>query len=299
MAVEETPSLLLRLTGRIRPNPRFSPVRLAVNAVVLLGAYIGIQLAVVAGARAMPADAHDTVVVAGFVALAPIMLVVYSVLVRVVERRPAREIVFVPGLALAGVLSGAGLFLVVYSALWLLGRAHWSGLSSGAALGLPLAIAIASAVGEELTFRGGIFRVLEDSFGTTIAVIVSAAVFGLMHALNPGATAVSTAAIAIEAGVLLGMAYVATRNLWLPIGLHFGWNFTEGGIFGAAVSGRDYNGLIHVSLSGPDWLTGGKFGPEASIVAVLVSVVLSAILLAITLRRGGWKPIGFRLLLAA
>jgi membrane protease YdiL (CAAX protease family) len=264
-----------------------------------LGAYIGIQLAVVAGARAMPADVHNTVVVAGFVALAPIMLVVYRVLVRVVERRPAREIVFAPGLALAGVLSGAGLFLVVYLALWLLGRAHWSGLSSGAALGLPFAIAIASAVGEELTFRGGIFRVLEDSFGTAIAVIVSAAVFGLMHALNPGATEVSTAAIAIEAGVLLGLAYVATRNLWLPIGLHFGWNFTEGGIFGAAVSGHGYNGMIQVSLSGPDWLTGGKFGPEASIVAVLVSVVLSAILLAITLRRGSWKPIGFRLLLAA
>ena len=66
--------------------------------------------------------------------------------------------------------------------------------------------------------------------------------------------------IVLEAGVLLGLAYAATRSLWLPIGLHFGWNFTEGGIFGASVSGRAYHGMFKFSLSGSDILTGGAFG---------------------------------------
>jgi membrane protease YdiL (CAAX protease family) len=70
-----------------------------------------------------------------------------------------------------------------------------------------------------------------------IALLVSAAVFGRVHAGNPGASWVSSLSIALESGVLLGLAYAATRSLWLPIGLHFGWNFTAGGIFGAAVSG--------------------------------------------------------------
>lgn len=111
-------------------------------------------------------------------------------------------------------------------------------------LGRALAIAIASAVGEEIVFRGVVFRLLEARLGTTIALVLSAAAFGLLHAGNPGATWGSTLAIACESGVLLGLAYAASRALWLPIGLHFGWNFTEGGVFGAAVSGGQNTGLI-------------------------------------------------------
>lgn len=127
-----------------------------------------------------------------------------------------------------------------------------------------------------------------------IAIILSGALFGLLHALNPGATLASTAAIAVEAGVLLAAAYLVTRSLWLAIGLHIGWNFTEGGIFGAAVSGGKSHGLITTAFAGPDWLTGGKFGPEASLTAVILCVVVAAVLLAVAIRRGEWKPLRFR-----
>ena len=92
--------------------------------------------------------------------------------------------------------------------------------------------------------------------------------------LNPGATIRSSVAIALEAGVLLGAAYAATQRLWLPIGLHAGWNFTEGSLFGMTLSGNTMGvGLLRGSLSGPQILTGGAFGPEASIVAVMVCLV--------------------------
>jgi hypothetical protein len=126
---------------------------------------------------------------------------------------------------------------------------------------------------------------------------VSAALFGLLHALNPGATMTSTVAIALEAGVLLAAAYALTRNLWFPIGLHLGWNFTEGGIFGASISGGAAGkGIFSVSLAGPDLITGGKFGPEASMVAIAVCLALAGALLALTIRTGRWMPMRRRIL---
>jgi len=274
------------------------PVRVVLNAVVLFGAYIGFQIAAMTVAHRVPAARHDEFVLIGFAALSMGMLAVYALLTRLVERRWPKELAFSPRLALTGVVLGAVFFVAVYVVLWALGNVRWQGFATDAALVLPLAIALGSAFGEEITFRGGIFRVLEDSFGSGLALVISAVAFGLIHAGNPGASAVSTAAIALESGVLLGAAYAATRNLWLPIGLHFGWNFTEGGIFGANVSGRAYHGLVHVSLNGPDTLTGGQFGPEASAVAVAISLAASLVFLVIAVRSGRWKPLAFRMRLA-
>jgi hypothetical protein len=110
--------------------------------------------------------------------------------------------------------------------------------------------------------------------GTWGALIFTSGLFGLAHKANPGATLASSVAIALEAGVLLGAAYAATQRLWLPIGLHIGWNFTEGPLFGMTLSGNKMSeGVLRGSLSGPGMLTGGAFGPEASIVAVLVCLV--------------------------
>jgi hypothetical protein len=128
-------------------------------------------------------------------------------------------------------------------------------------------------------------------FGSLTALVVSAAFFGLTHLGNAHATMTGAAAIALEAGILLGVCYMAVRNLWLPIGLHFGWNFTEGGIFGSAVSGNDFTGIFTTTTSGPDLLTGGAFGPEASIVAVAICGAAALIIFVIALRRGEWKPL--------
>ncbi|HLY58589.1 MAG TPA: CPBP family intramembrane glutamic endopeptidase, partial [Stellaceae bacterium] len=146
-------------------------------------------------------------------------------------------------------------------------------------------------VSEELIFRGVLFRIVEEGCGTLAALAVSAAVFGGLHAWNPGASIASGTAIALEAGILFGLAYAGSRTLWLPIGLHFGWNFAEGGIFGGAISGFPAEGLLDVKLSGPDILTGGAFGPEASLVTLAVCLATSLILLLAIVRHGQWRGV--------
>jgi hypothetical protein len=83
----------------------------------------------------------------------------------------------------------------------------------------------------------------------------------------------------VEAGILLALAYVVTRRLWFAIGTHAAWNFTQGGIFGLAVSGHGSEGLLIGRTSGPEWLTGGKFGPEASVISIVVCLAASGLLL--------------------
>ena len=153
------------------------------------------------------------------------------------------------------------------------------------------ATAAVGAVREELLFRGFLFRVIQSIGGTWIGVAVSAIVFGALHLLNPHATVMSALAIAIEAGILLAVAYTASRHLWLPIGIHIGWNFTEGSIFGVAVSGRHaLPSLFHGTLTGPPLATGGSFGLEASVFAVLVCCVASVFLIIYALRTGRIVP---------
>src|SRR6185312_21790 len=118
----------------------------------------------------------------------------------------------------------------------------------------------AAAVTEELLFRGVLFRIVEERFGTWVALTSTGVVFGAQHLSNAHATVWGAIAIALEAGGMLAAAYAATRNLWVPIGLHFAWNFAEGGIFGTDVSGQSgAGGLLHGELSGPAPLTGGEF----------------------------------------
>jgi len=273
------------------------PVQLLVMFVLLTALDLACQLLRALLVRAAPVQLRDAAWLIGALLLSVAMIVAYRSLVRVLEQRPANELqdsLAVRGLAI-GVPAGAALFALVYLILWALGAVSFAGLGGVSGLGRALAVAIESAVGEEIVFRGVVFRRLEESLGTTIALVVSAAAFGLVHSFNPGATWISTLAIALESGVLLGLAYAATRSLWLPIGLHLGWNFTEGGIFGAAVSGGQYSGLIHVPLSGPPWLTGGAFGPEASLAALLVSFGASAALAWYVARRGAWRAPRWRL----
>jgi hypothetical protein len=133
---------------------------------------------------------------------------------------------------------------------------------------------IGVATTEELLFRGVLFGIVERWLGTWGAIAVTAVLFGGLHLVNPDASIVGALAIAIEAGGMLGLAWVATRTLWVPIGLHLGWNFVLGGIFAATVSGSDSTpGLLQSAFTGPDILTGGAFGPEASLFAVLVCLV--------------------------
>jgi uncharacterized protein len=226
-------------------------------------------------------------------ATAALAVVVYAWAVRWSERRPAEEVA-VRGAAARtglGLLVGAGWFAAVIGNLALLGDYRVAGRGSVAgAVGL-VGFMAAAAVTEELMFRGVLFRIVEGRFGTGIALVVTSVLFGAWHLLNPDATVWGAVAIAVEAGGTLGAAYAATRTLWVPIGLHFGWNFAEAGIFGTEVSGNGASkGLLRGVTSGPSVLTGGEFGPEASAYAVVFGVLLTIGFLWLARRRGALVP---------
>ena len=137
------------------------------------------------------------------------------------------------------------------------------------------------AVFEEIIFRGVFFRMIDDRWNTAVALILSSAAFGAMHLFNPGATLWSAVAIAIEAGLVLGAAYKCSGTLWLPIGIHWAWNYVQGNILGFAVSGNPVQDKVFSAIiTGPDWMTGGVFGAEASVPAVGIGLLLTIILLA-------------------
>ncbi len=217
---------------------------------------------------------HDAIwinLLSVFITAAAILLAYYG-FVRLLEKRTVSELSLSnAGSEVAGgVLIGALLFSATIGILWLLGYYHVTGTNMWTEIFPWLILAIISGVSEELIFRGILFRIIEESLGTWIALTISALIFGLLHLANPNATLWGAIAIAIEAGILLAAAYMYTRRLWLPIGIHFAWNFVQGAIFGVAVSGNEAKGLLQSTLSGPSLLSGGDFGAEGSIFAVLV-----------------------------
>ena len=147
-------------------------------------------------------------------------------------------------------------------------------------------IGIVPGVLEEVFFRGILFRHLEDFGGSWFALALTSALFGVAHIFNPNATVFSSFAIAVEAGVLLGGAYMLTRSLWAPIGLHTAWNFTQGQVFDVPVSGFDGTGLVEAKLSGPELLSGGTFGLEASLIAVVIATGAGVWLVVRAVRAG-------------
>ncbi|MCW8807133.1 MAG: CPBP family intramembrane metalloprotease [Rhodanobacter sp.] len=220
-------------------------------------------------------------------------LLAYLLLVRLVERRPVTELALrtlLPSAA-RGMLGGVLLFSAVVGVLYLLGSYHVSGINPDARwLPALLMVGLGAGIGEEIVARGVLFRVIEEGLGTWVALIVSALFFGAAHIANPGATLWSSAAITIEAGLLFGLLYHVTRSLYVCMGLHAAWNFTQGTVYGIPVSGTSADGWLVSTRSGPDWLSGGVFGAEASVVALALCLLCFAWLLAVAVRRRSLVP---------
>jgi hypothetical protein len=223
----------------------------------------------------------------GALLLTAIILCAYFGYVRLVEKRAVAEI----SRQHAARELGSGLFIgslllsLTIGVLAALGVYRVTGNNGWAALWATVPGFILGAVLEEVVMRGIVFRVLEKSLGSWIALAISAALFGLLHLLNPGATWLNAASVMLEGGVMLAAAYMLTRRLWLCIGIHFAWNFTQGGVFSAAVSGGKTSGFLQGQMAGPTWLTGGAFGAEASLVALVVCVIAGLLLLIAAARR--------------
>jgi hypothetical protein len=144
---------------------------------------------------------------------------------------------------------------------------------------LTLAVA---ALAEEVAFRGYSYRRLIEAIGPVAATIVMSLLFGLGHVLNPSATWASTL-VTILAGVLLSVAWLRTRGLWLGWGLHFAWNASMGILFGLPISGiNDFASIVQTRAFGRLWLTGGDYGPEGAAITVIVLLIGIVILVRVT-----------------
>ena len=213
----------------------------------------------------------------------------YALYTRLVEKRAAFELGRAGALQElgAGLAIGAALFGASVGVLALFGAYRITGVREDlATMVIPLCVSVAAAGIEEIVFRGVIFRLLEESLGTWIALAISALLFGFGHLMSPNVTLLALLAIVFEAGIMLAAAYLLTRRLWLAIGIHAAWNFTQSGVFSVPTSGIAMHGLFVAELSGPPWLTGGAFGVEASVVAVVLCTALGLTLLALAARRG-------------
>lgn len=247
----------------------------------------------VGGAYALIISPSATAGPAGAVALPLIGVIVGLLIYHFVMRRMARR--EVPELSrthslfetLYGIEVGLVFIAVSVATITLLGGYSFEWASADV---VPVAITvivanIGAAVIEELTFRGLALQALEKLGGSWGALAGTSLLFGAMHLANPGATLWSAFAIALEAGVLLGSAFLWRRSLWFAIGLHFAWNTAEG-LLGISISGLTSRGLFTVTTNGSPLLTGGAFGLEASIIPVAVSLLLSIPMLVLAHHRG-------------
>jgi hypothetical protein len=222
------------------------------------------------------------------VGIAAIFVAVYVAFCRLIEGRPASELSLKTiGIELpAGIVTGLVIFSLVVGVIAAFGGYRVIGYHDVSVLVLALAISISSGFSEEIFFRGFFFRLTEKGLGTWTALGLSAALFGALHLGNPNATPLAAVAIMLEAGIMLAAVYMITRRLWAAIGLHAAWNFAQGGIYGIPVSGGSMDGVLKPEIRGSDLLTGGAFGAEASLPAIVIATAFGLVLLYVAWRRG-------------
>jgi membrane protease YdiL (CAAX protease family) len=219
----------------------------------------------------------------------PILLLAYEFIIRHMgdpKRDDFRDREWLRRLGM-GLGAGFLVFSVAVGIAALLGVYKITGAGDLSGL-LPalLASAIFPAISEELVFRGILFRWIEEFGGSWLALFLTSAFFGASHLMNPHASTIAAVGIAFEAGVMLGAAYMLTRSLWLPMGLHAAWNFTQGEIYDIPVSGTPVHGLVQAQLTGDPLLTGNGFGLEASLIAIVVATLFGLWLLWLAIRKG-------------
>ena len=265
-------------TNKTKRHPIF---RLAIGILLLILAY-GVCVAIVSFlVMRTRIDADITALIVSIVS-AVSMIAVYSAFYKRTEHREITELsgkgsgkTLLTGVAIGFAFQGTVMLTLYLSGAYKVIQVNGLEYIIGG-----LGVGVVSSVGEELLFRGVLFRIMEERLGSIAALTISALLFGLMHLGNPNSSLFVALCIAVEAGLLLGAAYMYSRSLWLPIGIHFAWNFAESGIFGVANSGSVIGHSLLVSqTTGNALLTGGSFGPEGSLPCLILGLTTSLILL--------------------
>lgn len=251
---------------------------------LLVFGILGIDLE--AGPEVLPAN-HRLLVL--LVELVGTLLVVW-LFVRFVERLPFSEVGFQRKNGWqesgAGFLAGALAIVSGVLILFVTGKLKFEPLQPDLrAIANSVLFYFAVAVTEELLFRGYVLRSLMQSFNKPVAVIISSLGFAAMHLFNPHMGLQAFIDLFLS-GLVFGFAYSYTKRLWFPIGLHWSWNLVQSWA-DFNVSGTPHQALVKTQLSGPEWITGGAFGFEASIYAILIdSLLVIGIIAYYSSRRG-------------
>ena len=225
-----------------------------------------------------------------FLITAVVLLLLYNLLIRYVEANDACKIAPRKDISSIGngLFIGFSYFIIVTVTMSLCGYYHIKSIQFDWEKQLfSFTLFFLVAVSEEIFFRGILFRMINRRWNIWAALVISALIFSGLHILNDNATLWSSIAIAIEAGSLLGAAYAYSKNIWLPIGIHWIWNYTQGNILGFPVSGEDnVTSIITPEISGPQWLTGGSFGAEASVISAVIGLLISLWFIRKTIQQG-------------
>ena len=190
-----------------------------------------------------------------------------------------------------GLLIGGGVFSAAVGMLTAFRVFTIAGTNAHYLLLVPLVTFLLVGIFEEVVFRGYVFQTLERRWGSGIALAGSGLFFGLAHLTNQKGV-VGPVLISFEASILMTAAYLLTRRLWLPIGIHWGWNLFESSVYGLSDSGTRLSPahiLFTGHLAGPNWLTGGAFGPEAGAACLLCGTYAGILLLRMAIRKGHWR----------
>ena len=209
-----------------------------------------------------------------------VLIFVYVFLFKIYERRSISEfaIRYAGRENLIGFIAGGLLVGGIILVLLISGSISFTVLNPVTIIFKPLILFILLALGEEIIFRGILYRITEQSLGTWIALIISALLFGIVHITNDHADFLGLLSAAL-AGVMLGVLYTISGRLWYPLAIHVGWNFFQY-FFGLPVSGLDdFEYFMDASREGPEWLIGGGFGIENSMLTILMILGLSAFLI--------------------
>lgn len=226
-----------------------------------------------------------------------LLLISYHLYSVLIERRKPAELgrarfcrEFMNGLGLAAGLVGLATATALLFSDYSIFRTEisWFGLVS------QFFYFSAPALIEEIIFRLILFRITEEWLGSWPAVIIQAVLFGFAHGGNPGATIWSSVSIVLSAGALLSAVYMYTRRIWMVWGLHIFWNYFQSAVMGLPVSGRHGEGVLSTTLVGPEWITGGEFGIEASALTVLIVLIVGIFFFNIVIKNNrlvlpSWK----------